>query len=505
MPSKTAWRIVLSIAAIKFFLHLYTSGFYHYFRDELYFIACGRHLAWGFVDHPPLVAVYARIGEFLSEGLGLRGFRLLGTIAGALRIVLTGVLAARIGGGRMAQTLACVAALFAGVNLGVDNILSMNTFEHLFWLGCLLVLVEIANGGDERWWLVFGGLAGVGLQNKHSMLFLGFAIAVALVLTPLRRSLARPWIYAGGAVALLIFLPNLIWELQLGFPTLELLRNVKESGKNVVLAPLPFMGQQIMMLNPFSAPLWIGGLLALLFSRDLARYRVLAWTYIVFLITMLVLEAKDYYVAPIYPALFAAGATWFFAATASRVRRVSGSLILVLIVAGGLLALPLTLPLLSPPKYLAYQRALGIKRHKAEVSHNSEMPQIFADQFGWEEMVQRVARYYNSLPPEVRRKTAIYAGNYGEAGAIDLYGPKYGLPPAISGHQNYFLWGTHGFTGESVILIEDEPSADMWQSLRLVDRCFHPYGMPEENVPIYHGIGLKTPLEKVWPRVKHWR
>ena len=505
MPSKTAWRVVLSIAAIKFFLQLYTSGSYHYFRDELYFIACGRHLAWGFVDHPPLVALYARIGELLSHAWGLRGFRLLVTIAGALRIILTGVLAARMGGGRMAQALACIAALLAGVNLGVDNILSMNTFEHLFWLGSILVVVEIANGADERWWLAFGALSGLGLQNKHSMLFLGFAIAVALVFTPLRRSLARPWIYLGGALALLVFLPNLVWEMQRGFPTLELLRNVKESGKNVVLAPLPFVRQQIMMLNPFTAPLWIAGLVALFVSRDLARYRVLAWTYIVFLITMIALEAKDYYVAPIYPILFAGGATWFFASTASRARRVSGGVVLALIIAGGLVALPLTLPLLSPPRYLAYQRALGVKPHKSETSHNSELPQIFADQFGWEEMVQRVARYYNSLPPDVRNKTAIYTGNYGEAGAIDFYGRKYGLPPAISGHQNYFLWGTHGFTGESVILIEHDPSPEMWQSVRLVDRCFHPYGMPEENIPIYHGIGLKKPLAEVWPRVKHWR
>jgi hypothetical protein len=151
------------------------------------------------------------------------------------------------------------------------------------------------------------------------------------------------------------------------------------------------------------------------------------------------------------------------------------------------------------------QRRLGVKPRRAEVSHTSEMPQLFADQFGWEEMVAKVARYYHSLPAEERKKTVIYCGNYGEAGAIDFYGRKYGLPPAISGHQNYFLWGTHGATGESVILVGDDPEPEMWESLRVVDRTFHPYAMPEENAPIYHGRGLKRPLAEVWPSVKHWR
>ncbi|HVE73004.1 MAG TPA: glycosyltransferase family 39 protein [Thermoanaerobaculia bacterium] len=488
---RPAWKIILSIAAIKFALAFYASGSYHYFRDELYFIACGRHLDWGYVDHPPLVALYARFGELF--GGSLRGFRLLATIAGTLRIVLTGVLAARLGGGRVAQALACTAVLLAPIYLAIDSILSMNAVEHVLWLACILVVVEIANGGSEKLWLVFGALVGIGLQNKHSMVFLGFAIVVALILTPLRRSLARPWIWLGGAIALLIFLPNVLWEVRHDFATLELLRNVKETGKNVVLAPLPFMIQQAMMLGPFSAPLWIGGLLFL----KSPRYRALAIVYLILLVTMIGLEAKDYYVAPIYPLLFAAGAV--------SSRRLLWIPACVLVVVGGVLAVPLALPLLPPQKYVALQRSLGIKPQAAEVSHTSEMPQIFADQFGWEEMVAKVARYYHSLPEEERKKTAIYCGNYGEAGAIDFYGPKYGLPRAISGHQSYFLWGTHGATGESVILVGDDPDAGMWQSLRVIDRTSHPYAMPEENGPIHHGRGLKRPLAEVWPSVKHWR
>jgi 4-amino-4-deoxy-L-arabinose transferase-like glycosyltransferase len=488
------WVVILSFAAVKFALNLYASGYYHYFRDELYFIACGRNLDWGYVDHPPLVAIYARIGELF--GPSLRGFRLIATISGTLRVILTGVIAARLGGGRAAQALACTAVLLAPIYLAIDMILGMNTVEHVIWLGCLLVVIEIANGASEKWWLLFGALAGLGLQNKHSMLFLGAAVVAAMILTPLRRSLARPWIWIGGAIAALIFLPNVLWQIRYDWATLELLRNVKNTGKNVVLAPGPFLLQQAMMLNPLSAPLWIAGLIWLFTRRE---YRVLAWTYAILLVLFIRLEAKDYYLAPIYPMLFAAGAVLV---TKKRIATIAVG---ALIVISGLIAAPLALPVLSPERYLAYQRKLGVKPQAAEVSHTSEMPQIWADQFGWEEMVRQVARYYHSLPETERKKTGIYTNNYGQAGAIDFYGPQYGLPKAISGHQNYFLWGPRGVTGESIILIEWESEPELWTSLTQVGRRHHPYAMPDENGPIWHGRGLKKPMSEVWPGVKHWR
>jgi 4-amino-4-deoxy-L-arabinose transferase-like glycosyltransferase len=498
-----SWPVVLTIAAVKFALQLYADGSYHYFRDELYYIACGRHLDWGFVDHPPLVALYARVGEWLGGFWGLRGFRLIAVLAGALRVVLTGVIAARLGGDKRAQALACVAVLMAPIYLGLDSIMTMNGPEHLFWLACLWIAIEIANGADERWWLAFGAVAGLGLQNKHSMVFVAFAIVAAMLFTPMRRSLARPWIWAGGAVALLIFLPNLLWEVAHDFATLELLRNVKMSGKNIVLGPLAFVKQQAMILDPFAAPLWIAGLVALLFAPVLRRYRALGIAYVILLLTMIELEAKDYYVAPIYPMLFAAGAVWLF--SGARVRSACGWAMLAVVIAGGAIAAPLALPLLPPERYLAYQRALGVKPPRTEVSHTSEMPQFFSDQFGWEEMVRNVASFYNALPPDVRKRTAIYCPNYGEAGAIDFYGRKYGLPPAISGHQSYFLWGPRGYTGESVILIENHTDAWLWDSVQVAGRRYHPYAMPEENGVFLYCRVLKTPLPALWPKLKHWR
>lgn len=495
MPQRVAWRIVLAFAAVKLVLAFYASGYYDYFRDELYFIACGRHLDWGYVDHPPLVALCAWIGDHL--GGGLRGFRLLSTLAGTLRLVLTGVLTARLGGKRVAQALACVAVLLTPCYLAVDTIMTMNVFEQVIWLACILVVVEIANGASEKWWLAFGALAGIGLQNKHSMLFFGFAIFASIVLTPLRRSLAKPWIWLGGVIALVIFAPNLIWEVQHNFATLEMLRNVKETGKNVVLGPIAFIVQQAMMLNPFFAPLWIAGLIFLFLQP---RYRFLGWTYLILLVLMIKLEAKDYYLAPIYTMLYAAGAVWLSA------RRWAWIPALVLIVIGGLISAPLVLPLLPPEKYLAYQRALGVKPHKNEVSFNSELPQIFADQFGWREMVREVARVYNALPPEVRAKTAILCSNYGEAGAIDFYGPQYGLPNAISGHQSYFLWGPREYTGESVIVIASAivRTRPLYSRIDTVGQRNHPYAMPDENGPIF-SCTTKRPLREIWPNYKNWR
>lgn len=490
------WPLILAIAGVKFVFTLYASGFYSYFRDELYYIACGQHLDWGYVDHSPLIAIYARFGDFLSQFFGLRGFRFLAVIFGTARVVLTGVIAARLGGNRLAQALACIAVFLAPIYLGLDSVLTMNAAEHVLWMACILVLIEIANGGSEKLWILFGLLAGIGLQNKHSMVFLGFAIAVALVLTPLRRALLRPWIYLGGAIAVLIFLPNLLWQWQHGFPTLELLANVKNSGKNVVYGPADFLKLQALMLSPFAAPVWIAGLIWLFRT---SRYRVLAWTYVVVLATFIYLQGKDYYVAPVYPMLFAAGATWIARS------RIAAVIAMLLVIVGGAIAVPLATPILSPPRYLAYQRALGFEPPRSEVSHTSEMPQVFADQFGWEEMVAQVATFYRSLPPDVRAKTAIVASNYGEAGAIDFYGRKYGLPPVVCAHQNYWYWGTHGYSGESVILIEDDTDPNDWGSVRVIARRHHPYAMPEENAPIFYCTGLKKPMAELWPTLKHWR
>ena len=501
-------RLVALLVGAKLLVHIVTAGRYGYFRDELYFLDCGRHLDWGYVDCAPLIALIAKVA--LLFGGSLPVLRSLAALAGAARVALTMLLARELGGGRFSQALAGLCALSAPVYLGTDSILTMNGFETLFWMGCVFFLIRIVRTGDSRLWVWFGVLAGLGLENKHSTLLFGTAVAAALVLSPQRRELKKPWIWVGGGIALVIFLPNLVWQVRHGFPTLEDLENVRRTGKNVVLGPVEFLGQQIFLLHPALLPIWLAGLASFFFSRA-SRLRVLGWTYVLLLSTMIVLKAKNYYLAPIYPMLFASGAvaiegrlarrTW------SRERLWPKVAIAAYVLASGAILVPAILPILPPAELLSYERRLGIAPPKTEVEHDGPLEQRLGDQFGWEELVADVARIYDSLPPEERAKTGIFASNYGEAGALDLFGPAYGLPKAICAHQSHYYWGPPKPEPENLIWLQ-------WRRRGVEDHClsvekvgehFHPWGMAEENRPIYLCRGLRRTLAEYWtPDFKHW-
>lgn len=301
----------------------------------------------------------------------------------------------------------------------------------------------------------------------------------------------------------------MIWQVQHHFPTLEDLNNVKLSGKNVVLSPPQFVIEQILMPHPVISLVWLAGLGFFLFGRG-TRYRMLGCMYLTLLVTFIVLHGKDYYLAPAYPMLFAGGSLaiegWL-----NRGRRTAGktwpkAAVAGLIAVAGLHAAPAVLPLLSPQDQVAYRIKAHIEDKKTEVNHAGPLPQIFGDQFGWPEMAAEVAAFYNSLPPNVRAQTAILTGNYGEAGAIDMFGPKYGLPTALSGHQNHYFWGTMGFTGNNLITIQYGPRylGTICNSVEKIGDHYHPWGMAEENHAIYFCRGLKQPLAAIWEDQKHW-
>lgn len=508
-PAERRWTsppaIALYFALTKLLIHLVTNGGYGYFRDELYYIACGEHLDWGYVDMAPMAAWATKASRTLF-GDSLFAIRLLPALAGALKVLLTGLMVREFGGGRLAVMLACLCVLVGGY-LALDSFLSMNAFEPVFWMGCAYAIILAINRNDSRYWLWFGLLAGLGLENKHSMLFFGFGIFAGLLLTPERRFLADKWFWAGGAVAIILFLPNLIWEYRHDWATVEVLRNVQKEGKNVVLSPLAFMAQQILILNPVTVPVWVAGLWYFLFDQAGRRYRLLGITYLVVLVLMVVLKGKNYYLLPVYPMLFAGGVVWWM-----KVLPRSGKAVwlkvaypLLLIVSGAIFA-PLILPALPVETLLRYQRALGLELPKTEVGHAGPLPQHFGDRFGWPEMVETVARIYNNLPPEERAKTAIFGNNYGEAGAVDFFGPRYGLPKAISAHQNYYLWGPRGYTGEELILLQwSRGRAERYcNSVEEAGTNSHPFSMAEEHYTIFICRGLKQPLAAVWPQLKHW-
>jgi len=499
--------IVAYLAVVKLLAHLATAGVYGLFVDELYFLACGEHLAWGYVDMPPLTALQAWVARTLF-GDSMLAIRLLAALAGAGLVVLTGALARELGGRRFAQGLAALAVLVAPGYLAVGSYLSMNSVEPLLWMGCALVLIRIIKSGNIRLWIWFGVLAGLGLENKQTMLMFTFALIAGLLLTAERRRMANRWFLLGGLVAFLIFLPNLIWMVQHHFPHLELLANIRSNQRNVALNPFQFVGQQILAMHPLALPIWLCGLWSLLIGGNGGRYRALGWAYLLALGTLLMMNGRFYYLLPAYPMLFAAGAVaiegWL---DRPRWGWVRPAYVALLAVTGVLLA-PIAMPVLPPQALVRYTEIIGLSQPKLEHRQSSALPQLFADRFGWPEMAATVAKVYNALPPGERAKAAIYGNDYGEAGAIDFYGPALGLPKAISGHLTYWYWGPRQYTGEIVIVLGEhgrERLDKYFTSVEEVASVGHPYAMASQNFPVYLCRGPKgRTLQQIWPELKNW-
>ncbi len=503
--TRSAGAILLVIAASKLVVHLYAGRHYGYFVDELYYLACSRHLDWGYVDQPPLIALVTWIWRSVL-GQSLAALRLLPALAGAAEVVLTALLARELGGNRFAQALAGITALVAPAILGGDGLLTMNAFEPLFWMGCAYLLIRMIKTENTKLWIWFGVLAGFGLENKYSMLIFGAGLVLGLLLTSERTLLARRWLWVGGAIAFLIFLPNLIWNVQHHFPFLVLQANIRANGRDVPLGPLAFFQQEILLMNPLALPVWVGGIWFYFFTKAGRAFRAIGWAWIFSAAVIVALSPRVYYLFPAFPVLFAGGGVlWERLLARPRLTWLKFAYPAFMIVVGAVLA-PLALPLLPPETYIRYTNAIGLEQPRIENHQLGPLPQIFADQFGWEEMAATVAQVYNSLPPEVRARTAIFAQTYGQAGAIDLFGPKYGLPAAISGHQSYFLWGPRGYTGESMIVLDDkrEELEPLFTSVKKVARVDHPYSMPYQHFDVFYCQGMHPPLGEMWPRLRRW-
>ncbi len=501
----TGPAIVFLIAAVKLLLHLYAGRHYGFFVDELYFVACSDHLAWGYVDAPPLVAAMVKLARVLS-GDSLQSIRFFAAFAGAANILLAGRIARELGGGRFAQGLCALSVLAASANLSMNHYMSMNAFEPLFWMGCALLIIRIIKTRNQKLWLGVGLITGIGLNNKYSMGFFCLGVVVGLLMTRERRAFLQTWIWLAAVLAFLLVLPNLIWNLQHHFPFLELMANIRRSGPNAVFTPAQFLMVQLLFLLPITLPVWLSGLYWYLFSRDGRPYQVLGYTYLVVLSLMFLPNGKPYYLLPAYPMLMAAGAValekWF---SRPRLRWAKPAFAVTLLLFG-ISGVPFALPVLSPESYIRYSTLMHFSPPPIQRVRLGPLPHFFADQFGWEEMTQVVAKAYNSLPADERKKTAILAGNYGEAGAIDLLGRKYGLPHAISGHQNYYLWGPNGYTGESVLAmgLSRQKLDSYFSSVEDAGAVYHPYSAPHEHFTVYHCRGLKQPMEAIWPTLKNW-
>lgn len=495
------------IALLTLCLHLGVNltGGYGYFRDEFYYIACCDRLAWGYVDHPPLSIALLAL-QRLVLGDSVFALRLLPALAAAGLVYLTGLLTRFFGGGRTAEALASLAALFAPVYLAVNSFYSMNAFEPLFWAGAAYVLLKLHESGNAKLWLLFGAVAGQGLLNKHSMLFFGFALVLGLVVSPQRKLLANRWFLVGGAVAFLLFLPNLLWQSAYDWPTLEFMRNAQQ-WKNAPMSPVEFLSAQVLFQHPIALPLWLAGLAAFFFHPQLKKYRYLGVAYLVLVILFITQRGKPYYLSPVYPVLLAAGGVMAEGLARRRFGKVAVRAYAVVLCAGCLATLPLWVPVLPVETYVRYSVALGLQPPRMEQHTETVLPQVFADRFGWEEMVAEIARAYRSLSPEEQSAALVYTQNYGQAGAVDFFGGRYGLPPAISGHNSYWLWGVPNPSARVLIILggSEEHHREVFSSVELFATHRHPYAMPfETDLPIYICRRPVVPLREVWTTVKRY-
>ena len=478
-------------------LHLATWRQYGIFRDELYYLACARHLDWGYVDHPPLsIAILAGIGALFGESL-LAMRAAVALVAGGVAF-LTADTARAIGGGSFAQRLAAISASLAPGVVALCGFYSMNALDVLFWTACSRVVVTILGGGDPRLWLVFGALAGLGLQNKISVLFLGFGIAVGILAT-LRFDLLRTrWIWLGAGFAVALFLPHVLWQVAWDAPTLEFMRNARER-KMAALEPLAFLKEGALLAGPATALVLLAGAAHLLLDR---AARVLGVAFLVILVTLVATGGKPYYAVAAFPlAMAAGGVAWERALRRSWAR----AALATAVVLGGALAAPLAKGSLPVETFVAYAKALGVMPSSGERNRLGRLPQLFADMHGWKELAETVARVRGTLPPS--EKVCVAGQNYGEAGALDHFGPALGLPPAVATHNNYWIWGADG-CGDATWIVIGDRREDLERLFEAVehaatfdcDLCM-PY---EDDNPIWICRGPKGDLKKLWPRMKNF-
>jgi 4-amino-4-deoxy-L-arabinose transferase-like glycosyltransferase len=452
-------------------------------------------------------------------------------------VVQTAILGRELGGRRFALVLSAICAVVVPQYLSDGSLLGTNCLEPNLWMGCAYFAILSIKRNDPRYWLWFGVVAGIGMEEKYSIAVFGLGIVVGLLLTEQRRVFLNKWIWLGGLAALLIFLPNLLWNIHYDWPFVQLIHNIKTDGRDVVLGPVNFLLQQILLANPLTLPIWLRGLLFLLFSARLKPYRALGWCYLVCYTAFFVLHGKSYYLSPVYPMLLAAGAVviegaidgWADARTklqadarrtdvrSTNARPEGGRrrlqwlkpVIIVALIADGVYLSPIVIPVLSPDHFLAYAKSLPFKLPVMEHAHaRAALPQWYADQFGWQEIVDETAIAWNRIPSEDRKDCGIFAQDYGQAGAIDFLGRRYGLPASLSGHQTWFLWGPRDYSGDCMIVLVDSRQnlEQLWRHVDFVGTSApNPYAL-EQQIDVYICRGKKfDSLSALWPHLKRWR
>jgi len=500
--------VIWALALAKLAFHIYFNNRYGYFRDEFNYMSCGDHLQWGYVDQPPLIPFLIHLCRAVL-GDSLRAIRFIPALASSLLVVQTAVLARELGGRRYALLLSAICAVISPQYLSNGGLLGTNCLEPNLWMGCAYFVILAIKRANPRYWLWFGVVAGLGMEEKYSIAIFGLGIVAGLLLTEQRRVFLNKWIWLGGLAAFLIFLPNLLWNIHYDWPFVQLMRAIRADGRDVVWGPGAFFFQQTLVMSPLIAPIWLAGLFALLFSARLRPYRVLGWSYVISYAIFFVLHGKNYYLTPVYPMLLAAGAVVIEVGISRPRLTWLKPVIAIVLIASGVHLAPVVVPVLSPEHFLAYAKTLPFKLPVNEHFHaRAALPQWYSDQFGYEEIADAAVVAWNRIPAEERPDCGIFAQDYGQAGAIDFFDRKLGLPPALSGDRTYWLWGPGPYSGNCLIVLGDrkERLEQLFEHVDYVGTsALNPWALePQVGVYICRGKKFES-WAGLWPRLKRWR
>ncbi len=485
------YRYLFYFALFNFMLHITTNGQYGFHRDELYFLDCAKHLSFGYADIPPLTPFFGRIAvEIFGESL--RAVRFFPALAGALAVFFTGLMVREFNGGHFAQALAMIAVIISPVYLVSGTQFQTIPFDQLIWIICGYLLIRIINTNDSKIWLLIGLTIGIGFLNKYTMFILGLSVLVGLLLSRQRFFLSDRWLWLGVLSAFLIFLPNLVWQYVHHMPVFDHMQALSSDIQDE-FSVFNFFLDQIIIFSPFNLPIWTIGI-SFYFSKKGKHYQMLVWLFIIPLVIFSFTGAKSYYLSPSFPILFAGGAVYLESLlTGRRIIWIKRSIIGLLVISF-IITLPVWLPILPIEKSKQY----GLMDIRYD----------YREMIGWEELVETVAETYHKLPESDQKITTVFTGNYGEAGAINHYRLKYGLPRATSGIVSYYLWGPN-VEAEIYIVIGGFPEDYLFRYFKRVEeagviRNSFDIQNEEYNQPFYICRELKRPILEVWPELRHF-